>query len=78
MCGWDGGEKESNGDWVMGPKVGQLTLSMGPARAEVHSYVQRGSFIHYTIIKYHTCNGLILCTMLQTKRKDILSSPGKK
>ncbi len=39
MCGWDGGEKESYGDWVMGPKVGQLTLSMGPARGEVHSYI---------------------------------------
>jgi hypothetical protein len=35
------GTKRGNGDWVRGgPKVGQLTLSMGPARAEVCSYIQ--------------------------------------
>ncbi len=37
------GKTRSNGDCVMGPKVGQLTLSMGPARPEV-SYVQLCTF----------------------------------
>ncbi len=40
MCGQEG-EKGGNGDWVRGLKMGQLTLSMGPARADVHSYIQR-------------------------------------
>jgi hypothetical protein len=31
------------GDWVRGPNMGKLTLSMGPARAEVRSYVQRAT-----------------------------------
>jgi hypothetical protein len=33
------GKKRGNRGWVRGPKVGQLTLSMGPARVEVCSYV---------------------------------------
>ncbi len=37
------GEMRDNGDWVRDPKEGQLTLSMGLARAEVHSYVQRAT-----------------------------------
>ncbi len=38
----DGNERKKRGnrDWVRDPKVGQLTLSMGPARADVCSYVQ--------------------------------------
>jgi hypothetical protein len=32
------GEKGSNGDLVWGPKIRQLTLSMGPARAEVRNF----------------------------------------
>jgi hypothetical protein len=32
MCRWERGKKGGNGDWVAGPKIGQLTVSMGPAR----------------------------------------------
>ncbi len=32
-------EKGVNGAWVRGPKMGQLTLSMGPAKAEVRIYI---------------------------------------
>jgi hypothetical protein len=42
MCGWVGG-KRGNDDWERGPKIEQLTVSIGPARAEVRSYVQRAT-----------------------------------
>jgi hypothetical protein len=54
------GEKGSIGGWVRGLKMGQLTVSMGPARAEVHSYVQRATFpskgllLILNIQKHHT------------------------
>ncbi len=37
------GRRGKGGQWELGkrPKSEQLTLSMGPARVEVHSYVQR-------------------------------------
>jgi hypothetical protein len=42
---WAGrGEKGDNGDWARGLKMGQLILSMGPAGAEVRSYIQRAPF----------------------------------
>ncbi len=40
------GEKEENGEQRglgKGPKSEQLTLSMGPARVEVRSYVRRAT-----------------------------------
>jgi hypothetical protein len=37
------GKQRGTGDWVWGPKVGQLTLSIGPASAEVRSYVKRAT-----------------------------------
>jgi hypothetical protein len=40
MCGWEEVEKEDVGDQARGLKIGQLTLSMGPARAEVCFLVQ--------------------------------------
>ncbi len=46
-------EKGGNRDFVKGPKVRQLTLSMGPARAEVYKeplFQVRGLFIHLTFI----------------------------
>jgi hypothetical protein len=49
-CGQEGGEKRANRDWAEDPKVGQLTLSMGPARAEVYSYVQRATIPSKRII----------------------------
>jgi hypothetical protein len=39
-------EKREQWYWVMGLKMEQLTLSMGPARAEVRSYVQSKRVIH--------------------------------
>ncbi len=39
------GKKRGSADWVRDSKVGQLTLSMGPARAEVSSYVQRATIL---------------------------------
>jgi hypothetical protein len=35
--------KRGNEDWIRGPKMAQLTQSIGPARAEVSSYVQRAT-----------------------------------
>jgi hypothetical protein len=48
------GKKRGNGDWVMGPKVGQLTLSIGPARAEVPATYKEPPFQKegYLYIKY--------------------------
>jgi hypothetical protein len=55
-------EKRSNWDWVRGPKMGQLTLSMEPVRAKVPSYIQRATIPSKRVldtlifIKYHTCD----------------------
>jgi hypothetical protein len=45
MCGREGGEKGAMGTGQGGQKMGQLTLSMGPAWAEVcsYEYVQRAT-----------------------------------
>jgi hypothetical protein len=41
---WVGkGKKGGNGDWVKGLKIKQLTLSMGPARTELDSSLQRAT-----------------------------------
>jgi hypothetical protein len=37
-------KKRGSGDWVRDPKLGQLTLSMRLARAEVGGYIQRPLF----------------------------------
>jgi hypothetical protein len=58
MCWREEGEK---GAAVAGPKMGQLTLSMGPAREEVRSYVQRATILSKRVAcklntcKYHAC-----------------------
>jgi hypothetical protein len=50
---WAGrGEKGDNGDWARGLKMGQLTLSMGPAGAEVCSYIQRATILSKRVIPY--------------------------
>jgi hypothetical protein len=36
-------EKGGNGNRARDPKMGQLTLSIGPARTGVRSYVQRAT-----------------------------------
>jgi hypothetical protein len=53
-------EKEGNGGCARGLKMGQFTLRMGPARAEVHSFVQRATipskrviFFTFSIYKRH-------------------------
>jgi hypothetical protein len=53
-----------------GPKMWQLTLSMGPARAEICSYKQRATIpskqVAHTLntYKYHTCKKkLITCVL---------------
>jgi hypothetical protein len=48
------GRKGGDGEWVRGLKIGQLTLSMGPARADVCSYVQRATIPRKRVI--HTLN----------------------
>jgi hypothetical protein len=60
------GKKGGNGGWVGDLKVGLLNLSMGPARAEVRSYIQKatisGKKVIYTLNihkKHRTCNSLI-------------------
>jgi hypothetical protein len=45
------GEKRDGGGQARGLKIGQLTLSMGPARAEIHflelrATIPRGLFLH--------------------------------
>jgi hypothetical protein len=42
---WEEGKKRGTGGWVMDPKVGPFTLSMGPARAGVRSYIQRATIL---------------------------------
>ncbi len=50
---WAGrGEKGGKEDCARGQKMGQLTLSMGPARAEVRSYVQRATIPRKRVILY--------------------------
>ncbi len=58
--------------------MGQLTLSMGPARAEVCCYVQRATIPSKRVLhtlkihKYHTCNNFLhFCIMLHAKIKYI-------
>ncbi len=56
------------GQWGLGKgtKMGQLTLSMGPARAVVGSYIQRDTILSKRVIpyitvnvhKHHTCNNI--------------------
>jgi hypothetical protein len=46
------GKMRGNGGWVRGPKVWQLTLSMGPARAKVHSYVLRANIPSKKVFLY--------------------------
>jgi hypothetical protein len=58
------GKREAVWGWVRDLKVGQLTLSMGPARQKFAAsykelpFQERGLFILYIEIlaKYHTCN----------------------
>ncbi len=46
-------KKRGNRDWIRDPKVGQLTLSLGPARAWVCNYCTykdpqvKGLFLHW-------------------------------
>jgi hypothetical protein len=56
------GKKMGSWDWVSDLKVGQLTLRIGPARAEVPSNVQRASIPNKRDI--YTLNGA------QTKRPE--------
>jgi hypothetical protein len=46
------GNKGDKRDWVRGLKMGQLTLSMGPARPEVCSYLQRATIPNKRVIPY--------------------------
>jgi hypothetical protein len=46
--------KRGNGYSARGPKMGQLALSMGPARAEVQSYIQIATIPSKRVI--HTLN----------------------
>ncbi len=42
--GWqEEGEERGNGGWARDLKVGQLTMSMGPARTEVRRHIQRAT-----------------------------------
>jgi hypothetical protein len=50
---WAGrGENEDNGDWARELKMGQLTLSMGPAGAEIRSYIQRATILRKRVIPH--------------------------
>jgi hypothetical protein len=52
-----GGKEGKRGQWGLGKgtkKVGHLSLSMGPARAEVRNYVQRATIP--TMMVIHTLN----------------------
>ncbi len=64
MCWREGGKREQ---WMLvkGPKKGQLTLSMGPARVEICFFVQRATvpskrvtFLHVYIYTFITANTL--------------------
>ncbi len=65
MCGGRG-EKGSNGSWARGLKVGQLTLSLGLARAEVCCFIQTVSIpsrrVIFYIYKCYTCTRWAYCT----------------
>jgi hypothetical protein len=52
MCGQERGKKGAMWTEQCGLKIGQLALSMGPARAEVCSYVQRATILSKRVIPY--------------------------
>jgi hypothetical protein len=63
MCWREGGKREQ---WrlVKGTKKGQLTLSMGPARVEIHFFVQRATIpskrvIFFTFIQITYANNIV-------------------
>jgi hypothetical protein len=66
----------------MGLKIGQLALSMGPARAEVCSYVQRATIPSNRVIPYmnntfiSTTHAIIFYVPYFRYKKYMLSSVG--
>ncbi len=67
MCGLEGGRKEDGGGQARGLKMGQLTLSMGPARAEVCFRKQRATIpskkIIFTLVP-HALNIIYMLAVL--------------
>jgi hypothetical protein len=52
FVGQKGRKRGGKGDWARRLKMGQLTLSMGPAMAEVPSYVHRATIPSKRVIPY--------------------------